>query len=362
MNSPVTMGAVPQGVEPPYQAAVAAPVVGLDGTGLTHASTGSETIADMAIMAGDVGSNLALGTVAKNAGPIGSAVSAGFNLVGTSVKNSREIEQLLTLYRNTVAAQMGIAPEQVNEQDLRAAANQFPENKSLREELEQLDTRAVHNPVRALVTGTAAVLGGGAGALVGLPAAGVGGIATGLAGSVAASSAADKMMDGIIGKEEATPFTTLQQIEAKLQSGQGVSAVDMFAFHVAADKDLAVQIEGHMGDRFQDLPEEKQTRAMLRDHPALTELCKFEAYLINNKALPPASLMDERMQMAVRQQFEQMQAAMQQPTMRVQAQGSEVARLLQHPSQITVQRPQAGNYAQAITQQRSNDIPGQYLN
>lgn len=349
------MNTVPQGAQPTYSAVAAAPaVVGMDGVGLTRESSSNETIADMAITAGDVVSNLAIGTVAKNvAGPIGTVASAGFRAVGTSVQNGREMDQLLALYRNTVAAQAGIAPEQVDEQILRVAAERFPENKALREELERLDKRAVYEPVKALVTGAAAVGGG----IVGAVGGGGVNVVTGLAASVAASTAADKMMDGVFGKEEATPFTALQQIEVKLREGQGASAFDLFLFHLAADKNLAAQIEGHMGDRFEELPEEKQVRAMSRDHPELLELCKFEAYLINTKALPPASLMDERMQQAVRQQFEQMRR----PDMRIHTQGAEVLPMMQRPAQIIVPRPYAGNYARRVAQPPEASPPGQQL-
>jgi len=350
MNAPLHTGEILPGAAAPDVSIMAAPVVpGMNGATLVRPGSSEETYTDLALMAGDAGGNLATGILKTGAGAAGTAVSGAFSVVGTEIHHRREIEKLLEVYRDTVAAQLGIPANAVNEADLRAAAEKFPENKALREEFAAMDEQSVTSPVRAVVTSAAALAGGAAAALVGLPAAGIGGLATGLAGSVAAGQVAGRVMDGILGKENnLTPFVALQQADAKLQSGEGISARDMFLFHVASDKNLATQIEGHMGDRFEDLPPEKQTRTMLRDHPLLTELCKYEAYQLNSKALPAASLMDERVQAAVKQEFEQAQR----PQGRIMTTGSTVSPLAPR-SQIVVQNATQNGYAQAIEAQRA---------
>lgn len=351
--APLYNGMPPQGVASiqstvPAVCSIVPP--GLNGATLNRTPKDSEAYVDMGLAVGDMGANLATGALGKVAGPVGAAVSSGFNLASTSIHNQREVERLLDIYRDTVAMQLGIPPETVTEVELRVAAEHFSENKMLREEFNKIDERSVKNPVRSLVTGLAAVGGGALGMIGGVPGT--------LAGSFAASSVADNVMDGIIGKEGATPFTALQQAETKLQSGQGVSATDMFLFHVAASSDLATQIEGHMGDRFEDLPDSKKTRTMLRDHPALTELCKYEAFLINSKMLPPASLMDGNVQTAIKQQFEQYRtqtAQMPRPT--ISTQGAEVARYQPPMQTAAITQQPRGNYAQAVTQERAAITP-----
>ncbi len=332
---------VPQGAQTPYHATVATPVVGMNGVGAYRPLTNEESLADMAVM----GLDAAGGLVSKAAAPV-AALSGAASVVGTSLQNQREEKILLDLYRDTVAASIGIPPEQVTLEDLRQMAEHSPEHKHLREELEKLDERSITKPVRSVVTTAAAVGGGILGAIPGL---GIGSAATGLAGSIAASKAADSIMDGMIGEErDDTVFDAIKQIDAKVQSKDGVSPLDLFALHVAADEGLALQIKGHMGDDFGDLPSDKQARTMLRDHPRLTELCRYEAYLINAGALPPASLMDERVQVMVRERFEHLQAQAQ-PTPRIMTGGHQVSPLAPQ-SQIVAGQP--GAFSRAVTQQR----------
>lgn len=356
MNAPLHVSALPQGASPaPHAAVMAAPAVvppGANGASLTRQGNEEETYTDLALMAGDAGSNLAVGGILKSgAGALGTAVSGAFSVVGTQIHNQREMETLLNVYRDTVAAQLGIPADAVVEADLRFAAESFRENKMLREELARMDEASVTSPVRSVVNSAAALAGGAVGAIGGL---GLMSLPAGIAGSMAASKAADRVMDGIIGKSDAlTPFAALQQAEARVTSGEGVSALEMFLFHAVSDPRLAAQIEGHMGDRFEELPEEKQTRTMLRDHPMLTELCKYEAFLLNSKALPAAALMDERVQNAVQQEFEQAFAQTKKPQNLVFTSGAHVSPLAPR-SQITIKTPAAqGGYAQAVEQQRA---------
>lgn len=349
------IGSVPPGVQSALVStpATAAVVPGMNGVTLAREASAGETYADIGLTVADVGTNLASGTLGKIGGPVSVAASGAFNIAGNVLHHERTIEKLLEVYRDTVSAQLGVPASMVNEADLRAAASKFPENKALLQEFEHMDAQSVNMPVRSIVSGAAALVGGAAGALAG---GGIASLATGLAGSVAASRAADGVMDSMLGKESNnTVFAALQQADAKLQSKAGVSAMDMFLFHVAADAKLAAQIEGHMGDRFEDLPEEKKTRTMLRDHPMLTELCKYEAYLLNSKSIPAAALMDERLQQQVKQEFEQFYAQAQVPQNQVLATGSQVSSLVPR-SQIVVSQPmpQASQpgYAQAIAEQR----------
>lgn len=357
MNQPLHLSGLPQGASgTPGATMIATPVVvppGVNGASLTRQGSEGETYTDLALMAGDAGSNLAVGSVLKNgAGAIGTAVSGAFSVVGTQIHNQREMETLLNVYRDTVAAQLCIPAQAVNEADLRFAAEKFQENKMLREELATMDEKSVTSPVRSVVTSAAALAGGLVGGIGGM---GVMSLPASIAGSVAASKAADSVMDGIIGKADMlTPFVALQQAEAKVTSGEGVSALDMFLFHVASDPGLARQIEGHMGDRFEELPEEKQTRAMLRDHPMLTELCKYEAFLLNSKALPAAALMDGRVQQAVKQEFEQAYAQAQKPKNLVFSGGAQVSPLAPRSQIVARTAPAAqGGYTQAVEQQRA---------
>lgn len=348
---PLHIGGMPQGALRPHASVMASAVVpGANGASLVRSIGDDETYTDMALAAGDMGSGLAAGTLGKFGGAVGTAASGAFSVVGTSIQQQRAVEKLLEVYRDTVSAQLQIPPAAVNEMDLRAAADQFAENKALRDEFERMDTRSVTSPVRAVVTSAAALAGGAAGAIAG---GGIASLATGFAGSVAASSAAGKALDGIIGKEDAlTPFVALQQAEAKVLSGEGVSPKDMFLFHVASDPALAAQIEGHMGDRFQDLPAEKQARAMLRDHPVLTELCKYEAYMLNSKAVPAASLMDGRVQQSLVEEFEQTYAQVQRPAGRIMTAGAEISPLAPRSQIVLPDAGGEGAFARAVTQRR----------
>lgn len=344
MAAPLHVAALPQGAAAPTTAAMAMPVVpGVNGATLTRAASNQETYTDLGLMGGEA----VTGLLPHFAGPAGAVVSGAFGVAGTQIHNRRNVATLLSVYRDTVAAQMGIPANVVNEADLRFAAEKFPENKVLRAEFAGMDERSVTQPVRKTLSAAAALAGGAVGALAG---GGVASLATGFAGSMAAERVANSALDGILGKEETlTPLVALQQAEAKVTAGEEVRDLDMFLFHVAVNKHLADQIEGHMGNRFEELPEEKQTRTMLRDHPLLWALCKYEAALLNSKALPAASLMDERVQAAVKQEFEKTQ----QPQGRIHTMGSSVSPLAPRP-QIAVKTPAAqSGYAQAIEAQRA---------
>lgn len=355
MSEATQLGVVPQGVQAALVStpAAAAIVPGMNGATLAREASAADTYTDIGLTVADAGANLASGTLGKVGGPVSVVASGAFNIAGNALHHERDIEKLLEVYRDTVSAQLGVPAAAVNEADLRVAASKFPENKALLQAFEHMDEQSVNAPVRSIVSGAAALVGGAAGALAG---GGIASMATGLAGSMAASRAADGVMDSVLGKENNnTVFAALQQADANLQSGKGVSAMDMFLFHVAADSKLAAQIEGHMGDRFEDLPQEKKTRTMLRDHPILTELCKYEAYLLNSKSIPAAALMDERLQAEVRKEFEQLYAQAQTPDNRIQAMGSQISPLAPR-SQIVVQQPtpaQQAGYAQAIAEQRA---------
>ncbi len=350
MNAPLYVGQLPHGAGDAQVAYMAAPVVpGMNGKNLARAGTDGELYTDLTLTGLDAAGGIAVG--ARSAGAAGAAVSGAVNVVSTTLHNNRTEQQLLDLYRDTVASQLGMAPEQVSVDNLREAAERFAENKALRAEFAAMDEKSVTSPVRAAITSVAALAGGAAGALAG---GGIASMATGLAGSMAAGSAAGKALDAIMGKDgELTPFGALQQADAKLQSGEGVSAMDMFQFHVASDPDLARHIEGHMGERFQDLSDEKKSRTMLRDHPMLTELCKYEAYLLNSKSISAGSLMDGRVQMDVQAEFEQSYLQAQTPSLRVTT-GDAVVSRLAPSSQIVVPSPAAvGAHTQALAQQRA---------
>ncbi len=315
--SPAVYGDVPPGGARAMTSSVAAVPVHKP-VGLNYQAKDGDTIKDVALTAGDLGGGLLVNgsaALGKAAGPAGAVLSAGFSTVRGNMEAHRDIDSLLELYKEKVSLQLGKPAEQVSEKDLRAVAGRYPEYRGLRNALETIDARHAKTPVRSLVGASAALAGGAVGAIAG---GGFASLATGMAGSVAASAAADKMFMAVTGDgEEHSAYVKLKDLEAKVQSGEGVSAMDMFAYHVSQDEGLARQIETRMGDRFDDLSDEKKARAMLRDHPMESKLAEFEAYLMNTGQLQAAALMDESTQRAVRQAFEQQLMAA--PTTRIMA-------------------------------------------
>ncbi len=275
---------------------------------------------------------------------IGTGASAVISGVGAVIHAKRAREELLADFRDTVAGQLGKAPEAVTQDDLYTAAEEFKQNTVLRDELAKIDSTEMSTPVRATVS-----------AIAGFAAAGVLGVATGGLASIGAmmggSMVADKVMNVAFGSSDYdTAYTKMKAMKEKLEQGQGISARDIFDVHLVLDKRIGDQVKERMGAEFSTLDEKQQATVMRRDHTKLADLSLYEAYLINSGAM----------------QLQELRADGALPTRIVATSGAQVTPMMSGPVQaanMNTPLPANANFAERVAAERAvgADVPHPHI-
>gem|GEM_PF-4784214 len=312
-----------------------------------------ETATDLGLLAGEsvawMGKNFAV------AAPVASV----FSYAGANREANRGITNMVDAYRDIVAADLNIDPLQVNEAALRKSAEHHD---TLKEAVEAYDNSRTDRPIESFAGAGAAVAStAGIGALASAGALGLGAATGGasllltLPAGFAASWLGEKAAAGILNNEDAEQTAhgyVTATLKPKLESGQGLSSVDIFTAYVEMDDRLAQQLKTTTGDDWQDLEPKEQAAAMLQNHPKMAQICAQEAYLCNTGALTPEMVLfatpdqiQQTMtpalqvqhsvpaQVGTMPQHMRMQAANDAPLPQIATQGAEVTSMMEHQRQ-----------------------------
>ncbi len=329
----------------PHAAYVGAGAVQQAGQAANDDEDNKDMMTDLAVAGGEMAA-WALPKVG-----IAAPVATAFSAFGAGRAADKGVEGMVNAYREIIAADLNIHPSQVNEAALRKSAEHL---EPLKDALEAYDDTRTDRPLESLAgagaAGAAALSFASSGAAV---AAGGAAVATGgtsllitLPVGFAASWLGEKAASGLLGSKdvEDTAHGYVQEtLKPKLESGQGLSSVDIFSAYVKMDDQLAQQIETSAGDNWDDLDTTEKASTLLKNHPKMARICAQEAYLCNTGALTP-----EMVLFAEPAQIEQtMQIAQQRPQMHVQK---------SYPAQVGMM-PQAVMNQQATNQPMHPPMP-----
>lgn len=354
-NIPITEGALPPqevNTKPQSDGMTDLKLAGMDGAVQmgTHLAASNAGVA--AKLGGEQIAKAVGGTVAAGA-------SAAISTVGAVIHRNRDLQSLLDEYRGMAAMRFGVTPERVGVDEIRRLS-ELKGQEVLKQELEKIDSNVVQTPMRSIVSTVAGLGAGAVTGVMGLPAAGFGGVVTGMAGFAAGSAAANKAMDWVIGSTEyATANAKIDEMKTKHDAGQEVTARDLFELQLLVDPHLAKQVVNHTGYEYASLDDAGKAKSMQhRDFAGTKGLAEYSAFLINSGTLNVADLRSGE----VRHMLAESYVASQQtpPSTTVYAPGAVLTPM--QVAQATQQVPAntQGGFANALLRERQAAMgPGQ---
>ncbi|MBY0355312.1 MAG: hypothetical protein K2Q12_06225 [Rickettsiales bacterium] len=229
---------------------------------------------------------------AKAIGAYAAPVAAVFSVAAANHNAVKSVTELLEQYRGVVAQRMGIAPEAVDEETLRAAVEAQPEAFAvIKQALEVIDREQSTRPVVSVAGGAAGVGAFAAGTAMAAP---LGPLAP-VAGMIAACAApwcAEKAGGMIFGASDLdeTAHASIKAMNEKWQAGQPVSPLEVFTLFVRMDPRFQQNIRDRTGKDFFAMSEGEQMQFMMQAETKLTQASAQIAYMLNTRQMQPAQL------------------------------------------------------------------------
>ena len=239
---------------------------------------------------------MALGS--KKVSMIGAAAGAGIDIVSATRDERGYLSELAKEYRPEIAERLGLAENQVTEQDYHKA---FAENPILAQAKQVSQMSGAVRVINTTIAVGVGVLAGLAGSIItrraqsGGKQADAANIAGGTLATLAAAGAG-KMVRKVLHTRKLddalkeTAHNKIMDIKGKQQQGEATTAADIFLVQLALNPDLDAEIQQVKGLRFQEMQPEQQMEVLRTEFPNIHEANTEMARLINEKGMRPQQL------------------------------------------------------------------------
>lgn len=370
---PVNTASLPpeyvQWMQPPAMEGAAGGQLGNLGVQVGSAVTGIAASTPKAMqMLGGAASKVVssgVGDVALGAGA-GGVITAGFDAWSGARDRKDAMVQMVQMYTPVIAEQMEeklgrpVLKEEINEDALRLVAK---DNKVIAEALQAYDDGVTTKPlISGVSAGAGAVAGSTAGAAL-LTAAGLANpagwavLAAGAAASIATGIVTGKALNTLVKPEDIkdTVHGKILELKEKADSGQGLSAKDVFSLHARMNGNIQTRMNDKFGERdFDKLSEDKQIQVMA-EYKNEMPLMQQEAFLINNgylraemAAFVPLNAVAASM---VPTRLPEAALPMTPPVMQIETSGAQVAYM--QPRALAQNASNDGAFAASLASQRA---------
>lgn len=209
-------------------------------------------------------------------GAFGNVAGAAIGFLVADNRAQKQTQAIIEQYREEIAGQLSISPEAV---DVRALLMAAQHNKGLRQAINHIQGERGAHPF----VNVAGLIGMAAGVglflpLLAIPGPGwlTGMIAGGL-GYMGGQYLGEKLLAP---DEKQNPLTQMDEIRAKVQNGQPVDAIDIFALRVTQNEGLNERIINQYGEPYYKLSGQDKHYAMNMVRGG-HELCARDAALVN---------------------------------------------------------------------------------
>jgi hypothetical protein len=237
-------------------------------------------------------SGLAQGTataakiLGKNTVPGFAAITAGFDAWGGARDRKEGMAQMTQMYAPVIAEAMEkklgrkVLSEEIDEKALREVAK---DNKVLEQAVSAYDDGVW---LKAGTGAASGMVGGGAFAAataVAVPVLGFAAPVAGMAAAWVAGSLATKVFDTVTNTKDIseTIHAKVVEVEQKQQSGQMLSAKDVFGLHAKMNGGIQKRMEDRFGTRDFDALKGEQQATLMGEYQKELPLMQQEAFLVN---------------------------------------------------------------------------------